>query len=239
MEIKKNPKSNLENYSKLFMQIGLVLALFITYVAIEKKTFDRQFGDLGIANMNAELEDEPPITKRIEPEIPKTPPPPTPEVIEVVEDEEEIEETIIESTETDETEAVEVDEIEEVEEPEEVVEDVPFTIIENVPVFPGCKGNNSELKKCFSGKVQKHYRRKFNGDLPNDLGLSSGKKYMYIQFRINENGIIADVASKAPHPKLQKEIERVIKLLPKMKPGMQRGKSVPVKYSFRIRLDIE
>ena len=41
MEIKKSPKSNLENFSKIFMQIGLVLALFITYVAIEKKTFDK------------------------------------------------------------------------------------------------------------------------------------------------------------------------------------------------------
>tara|TARA_R110002073_G_scaffold89852_7_gene212558 strand:+ start:22465 stop:23184 length:720 start_codon:yes stop_codon:yes gene_type:complete len=239
MEIKKNPKSNLENYSKLFMQIGLVLALFITYVAIEKKTFDRQFGDLGDVIMNADLEEEPPITERIEPEIPKTPPPPTPEKIEVVEDEKEIEETIIESTETDETEAVEIEEIEEVEEAEEVIEDVPFTIIENVPVFPGCKGNNEALKKCFSQKVQKHYSRKFNGDLPNDLGLSSGRKRMYIMFRIDENGNIVDVASKAPHARLQKEIERVIKLLPKMKPGRQRGKAVGVKYSFSIRLDIE
>ena len=41
MEIKKNPKSNLENYSKLFMQLGLVLALFVTYVAIENKTYDK------------------------------------------------------------------------------------------------------------------------------------------------------------------------------------------------------
>ena len=116
MEIKKNPKSNLENYSKIFMQLGLVLALFVTYVAIEKKTFDRQFGDLGDVNMNADMEEEIPITERIEPEIPKTPPPPTPEKIEVVEDEKEIEETVIESTETDEDEAVEVEDIDEVEE---------------------------------------------------------------------------------------------------------------------------
>jgi len=239
MEIKKNPKSNLENYSKLFMQIGLVLALFVTYVAIEKKTFDRQFGDLGDVNMNADLEEEIPITERIEPEIPKAPPPPTPEKIEVVEDEKEVEETIIESTETDEMEAVEVEEIEEVEEVEEVIEDVPFTIIEDVPVFPGCKGNNEKLKICFSKKVQRHYTKKFNGDLPNELGLQPGRKKMLIQFRIDENGDITDIKSRAPHPKLQNEIARVLKLLPKMKPGKQRGKPVGVKYSFSIRLDIE
>ncbi len=57
--------------------------------------------------------------------------------IEVVEDEKEIEETVIESTETDqEEEIVEVEEIE-VEEVEEDI-DVPFNVIENVPVFPGC-----------------------------------------------------------------------------------------------------
>ena len=108
MEIKKNPKSNLENYSKIFMQIGLVLALFVTYAAIEKKTYDRNIGDLGSVSMNAELEEETVITERIEPVKPKTPPPPAPEKIEIVEDEKEVEETVIESTETDETEAVEL-----------------------------------------------------------------------------------------------------------------------------------
>lgn len=239
MEIKKNPKSNLENYSKLFMQLGLVLALFVTYVAIEKKTFDRQFGDLGDAVMNADLEEEPPITERIEPEIPKTPPPPTPEKIEVVEDEKEIEETVIESTETDETEAVEVEEIEEVEEAEEVIEDVSFMIIEDVPVFPGCKGNKAALKACFNSKMQKHFARKFDGDLPNELGLSPGKKRLIMLFKIDREGNIVDIRAKAPHPRLQKEAIRIIKLLPKMKPGRQRGKAVGVKYTLPMRIDVE
>ena len=76
MQSKKNPKSNLENYSKIFMQIGLVLALFITYAAIEQKTYDKVYGDLGTVDMNAEMEEEIPITERVEPVKPKTPPPP-------------------------------------------------------------------------------------------------------------------------------------------------------------------
>ncbi|CAI8431829.1 MAG: Uncharacterised protein [Flavobacterium sp. SCGC AAA160-P02] len=239
MKIKKNPKANLENYSKLFMQLGLVLALFITYVAIEKKTFDRQFGDLGDVSMFDEMDEEPPITERIEPEIPKTPPPPTPEKIEVVEDEEEVEETIIETTETDETEAVEVEEIEEVEEVEEVIEDVPFTIIEDVPVFPGCTGNKKELKACFNKKMQKHFQKKFDSDLPNDLGLTPGKKRIIMLFKIDKLGDIVGIRAKAPHPRLQKEAIRIIKLLPKMKPGRQRGKPVGVKYTLPMRIDVE
>ena len=239
MEIKKNPKSNLENYSKIFMQIGLVLALFVTYVAIEKKTYDRNIGDLGTVTMNEEMEEETVITERVEPVKPKTPPPPAPEKIEIVEDEKEIEETVIESTETDETEAVEVEEIEEVEEVEEVIEDVSFMIIEDVPVFPGCKGNKAALKACFSKKVQKHFSRKFDADLPNDLGLSSGRKRVFIQFKIDRNGNIVNVMAKAPHPKIKKEVIKVMKQLPKMKPGRQRGKPVGVKYSIPFSLIVE
>ncbi|MFK8060474.1 MAG: energy transducer TonB [Polaribacter sp.] len=239
MEIKKNPKSNLENYSKLFMQIGLVLALFVTYAAIEKKTYDRSIGDLGMVNMNAEMEEDIPITERIEPVQPKTPPPPAPEVIEVVEDEKEVEETVIESTETDETEAVEVEEIVEIAEVEEVIEDVSFMIIEDVPVFPGCKGNKNQLKACFSKMVQKHFSRKFDTDLPNQLGLDAGKKRVYIGFKIDKQGNIVDVNARAPHPKIRSEVISVMKKLPKMKPGKQRGKPVGVKYSIPFTLIVE
>lgn len=239
MEVKKNPKSNLENFSKIFMQIGLVLALFITYAAIEQKTYEKEYGDLGTISMDAELEEEIPITERVEPVKPKTPPPPTPEKIEVVEDEEEIEETIIESTETDESEAVVVEEIVEVEEVEEVVEDVSFMIIEDVPVFPGCKGNKEELKACFSQKVQKHFSRKFDAELPNELGLSPGRKRVFIGFKIDKTGNIVDIMARAPHPKIKDEVIGVMKQLPKMKPGRQRGKPVGVKYSIPFTLIVE
>ena len=139
MQIKKNPKANLENYSKLFMQLGLVLALLVVYLAIEKKTYDRVIENLGPVVLNMDDEEQTIEIEQVKPPEPKTPPPPTPDKIEVVEDEEEIEETVIESTETDEDEAVEVEEIIEVEEEEEVMEDVPFAIIEDVPVYPGCK----------------------------------------------------------------------------------------------------
>jgi protein TonB len=239
MEIKKNPKSNLENFSKIFMQIGLVLALFVTYVAIEQKTYDKTYGDLGTVNMNAEMEEDIPITERVEPVKPKTPPPPTPEKIEVVEDEKEVEETVIESTETDETEAVVVEDIVEIVEAEEVVEDVSFMIIEDVPVFPGCSGNKQELKDCFSKMVQKHFGRKFDAELPNELGLSPGRKRVFIGFKIDKNGNIVDVQARAPHPKIKDEVVKVMNQLPKMKPGRQRGKPVGVKYSIPFTLIVE
>ncbi|SDS34305.1 protein TonB [Polaribacter sp. KT25b] len=239
MEIKKSPKSNLENFSKIFMQIGLVLALFVTYKSIEYKTFDKTYGDLGVVNMSAEMEEEIPITVKPERIEPKSPPPPAPEKIEIVKDEEEIVETVIETTETDETVAVVVAEIVEVEEVEEVIEDVSFMIIEDVPVFPGCSGNKDELKDCFSKMVQKHFSRKFDAELPNELGLSSGRKRVFIGFKIDKNGNIVNVQARGPHPKIEDEVIKVMKQLPKMKPGKQRGKPVGVKYSIPFTLLVE
>ncbi|MFD0993897.1 energy transducer TonB [Tenacibaculum geojense] len=240
MEIKKNPKSNLENYSKLFVQLGLVLALFVTYVAIENKTYDKEYGQLDAANMASEVEEETIVLQNTPPPPPpQTPPPPAPEKIEVVEDEEEIEETVIESTETDESEAVEVDEIVEIEEEEEVVEDVPFSIIEEVPVFPGCTGTNAQKKACLNKKMSKHVQRNFNADLANELGLPPGKKRIYVQFKIDKDGSITSINARAPHPRLKAEAIRIAKKLPKMTPGRQRGKAVRVGYTLPITFNVE
>lgn len=241
MEVKKNPKFNLENYSKLFIQLGLVLALFIVYVSIEHKTYDRVVADLGAASLSGEDEEEMVITSRpIEVKPPPPPPPPAaPDIIEVVEDEKEVEETIIESTETDEEEAVIVDIVEEAED-EEVFEDVPFAIIEDIPVFPGCeKGTKEKKKACFSKKISKHINRKFNAGLASDLGLSSGKKRIFVMFKIDKTGSITEIQARAPHPRLQKEAERVVKTLPKMTPGKQRGRAVSVRYSLPISFLVE
>ncbi|WP_339662006.1 energy transducer TonB [uncultured Polaribacter sp.] len=239
MEIKKSPKSNLENFSKIFMQIGLVLALFVTYIAIEQKTYDKVYGELATVSMSAQMEEDIPITERVEPVKPSSPPPPAPEKIEVVKDDKEVKETVIETTETDETKAIKVQEIVEVQEIEEVIEDVSFMIIEDVPVFPGCTGGKDELKDCFSQMVQKHFSRKFDAELPNELGLSSGRKRVFIGFKIDKNGNIVNVQARGPHPKIEDEVIKVMKQLPKMKPGRQRGKPVGVKYSIPFTLVVE
>lgn len=239
MEVKKNPKANLENYSKMFMQIGLALALLVIFVSIEYKTFDRTISDLANVASEEEEEIDIPLVNQPKEIKPPPPPPPAPEVIQVVEDEKEVEETVLESTETDEEEVIEVDEIEEAVEEEEVVEDVPFAIIEDVPVFPGCKGSNQEKKDCLNKKMQKHVSRKFNADLATDLGLSPGKKKIYIQFKITKTGGIQILGARAPHKRLQQEAERVVKLLPKMTPGKQRGRPVNVTYMLPISFNVE
>ena len=137
MEPKKNPKADVGRSSGLYFVIGLAVTMGLVYTALEWKTYDKT-NDYDISmNVDDELDEEVPMTEQI-----KTPPPPpppaAPEIIEVVEDEEEVEETVIESTETSqEEEIIEVEDVMVEEEVEDV--DVPFAVIEDVPIFPGCE----------------------------------------------------------------------------------------------------
>ena len=164
MEIKKNSKAKLENYSRLFLQLGLILSLLIVYLSLEYKVYEREIDTLqGISNQE-EIDEIIPITERIEQIKPPPPPPPAPEVIEIVQDQEEIEETVLESTETDENEAVEVEiiDIEEVVEEEDIIEEVPFAVIEEAPIYPGCKGSKAQRKQCLQDKIKQHVYKKYN-----------------------------------------------------------------------------
>jgi len=237
MESKKNPESDVSRNASIYFAVGLALMMFLTYNTINYKTYDKSLIDIGKLDLDADLDEEIPLIDQIKPPPPPPPPPAAPEVIEIVEDEEEIEETVIESTETDQEEEIEIEDIE----IEEVYEDVevPFSVIENVPEYPGCeKGSNTEKRKCMSAKIAKFVQRKFNTDLAGDLGLS-GKQRISVIFKINKNGDVTGVRSRAPHPRLEKEAARVINLLPKMKPGRQRGKAVIVPYSLPITFQVQ
>ena len=119
--------------------------------------------------------------------------------------------------------------------------DVPFSIIENVPVYPGCEGepNNDAKKKCMSEKIGKFVRKNFNNDLAQELGLDSGIKRINVGFKIDKTGNIVNIQARAPHPKLEAEAKRVISKLPKMKAGRQRGKAVNVPYGLPITFKVE
>ncbi|MGY8932680.1 MAG: energy transducer TonB [Flavobacteriales bacterium] len=238
MEPKKNPKSDLNRRSMIFFQLGMILILFITWSAIENKTYDKSQITQDMLNLGDELEEDIPITDQNIPPPPPPPPPPAPEVIEVIEDDDDIEETIIESAEVNQEE--EIVEIDDIEEADEEIDDVPFAVIENVPIYPGCenKKNNAEKKQCMSDKVQKFVQKKFNTDLAGDLGLE-GRQRISVQFKIDKYGNVINVRARAPHPKLEQEAVKVVKALPKMIPGKQRGKAVGVLYSLPILFQVE
>ena len=234
MKPKKNPELETGRNSSLYFAIGLIVMLFISWRALEYKSYDRSAIAIDIITMNQEVEEEIPIINV------NTPPPPPPPIaiqqsIQVVEDVEDVEETIIESTESDQSDAIEevvrVEDVE-VEEVEEDIE-VPFAVIEHVPVFPGCEGlSKLETKACFQEKMQELVTANFRyPQAALDLGIQGRVAVIFI---VDAKGYITNIRSRGPDKILEKEAERIIGLVPKMKPGMQRGKAVKVAYSLPI-----
>lgn len=243
MDIKKYPRKKLENFSKIFFQIGLVLTLFIVYKTIEHKTYETvSVKDLGTVTFTSMMVEDIPVVTFKKPKnfVPKKTPPVIAEEFEVVDDEKDIEEEIIETTESDEDDEVIIysEDIVEAREGEVIVEDIPFMKIERVPIFPGCKGNNQKLRDCFTKKTTKFINKRFDVSLSQELGLATGRKRIYVVFTVNDKGLVTDVMARAPHPRLEKEALKVIKSLPKMTPGKQRDKPVNVKYSIPITFDV-
>ena len=227
MHRKKNPQADLRKYSSLMLAFGLCLVLLVSWQAIEFKSYERQY-DLESLNVEDDDDEEIPITEQIK-TPPPPPPPPAPEIIEIVEDEEEIEETIIESTETDQEEIVEEVEVME----EELDLDVPFAIIEDVPLFPGCeKVAKSQRRKCFQEKIQKHIIDNFRyPEIAQEMGIQGR---VFVQFMIGKDGRISGIRSRGPDKNLEKEAVRIINKLPKMTPGKQRGRPVRVPFSIPV-----
>lgn len=235
MRPKKNPELEIGRNSSLYFAIGLNIMLLISWQALEYKTYEKDLASIDILEVEHDVEEEIPIVHI------NTPPPPPPPVavtesIEIVEDIADVEETVIESTETNQDEIIQdvivrVEDVN-VEEVEEDVE-VPFAIIENIPVFPGCEGmSKKEMKDCFQKKMQEHVVKNFKyPDTALELRIQGRVSVVFV---IDSKGYTTSVRSRGPDEILEKEAERIIKLLPKMKPGKQRGKPVKVSYAVPI-----
>lgn len=206
--------------------------LFVSWRLIEFKTYEKDQFDYESILVEQDEEEEIPLTEQI-----KTPPPPppppvqAPTEIEIVEDEEEVEETIIESTETDRDEIIEVEDVV-IEEEEEII-DVPFAVIEDVPIFPGCENlEKNQLRNCFQEQMNKHIRRNFRyPEIAQEMGIQGR---VFVNFIISEDGSITNIRMRGPDKNLEDEAKRIISLLPNMTPGKQRGRPVRVPFSIPI-----
>lgn len=242
MIAKKNPKADLNKYRLIFLQIGLIISLGITYLGIEwsfQESSDYNYEKLEI-DMN--IDETPPVTELQTQNVPPPPPPPVPEIIEVVEDDLEVKEDIIESTEISLDDPVEkVIQVEAIvdEKIEEKIEEVPFVLIANVPVYPGCenKADNNAKKKCMSDKIQQLVKENFDTNLGTELGLA-GINRVFVVFRIDHTGNVSHIRARGPHKSLEEEAIRVIRLIPKMTPGHQRNRPVNVTYTLPITFEV-
>lgn len=227
MEVKKSPKADLESKRGIWLLLGVILSLGIMFVAFEWSERDKKFNtDTGIAAVQFE-EEIVPITEQEEKQAP--PPPEAPkveEVLEIVQNDAKVEESNIQSSEET-GKAVEVKYVAPVEVEEDVEEQQIFQVVEEMPEFPG--GMAECLK--FLGKNIKY------PTISQENGVQ-GK--VIVQFVVNKDGSIVDpVVVRSVDPYLDKEALRVIKMMPKWKPGKQRNKPVRVKYTVPVTFKLQ
>jgi bla regulator protein BlaR1 len=127
---------------------------------------------------------------------------------------------------------------------EEIIEDLealvngndfPFAVVGKAPTFPECESlsTNDEQKKCVSDEITRFVQKNFNTGLAKDLGLK-GRQQISTIFKIDTNGNVIDIRSRAANQSLEEEAKRVIGMLPKFIPGEHKGEKVNVSYSLPI-----
>lgn len=228
MEVKKSPKADLEGKKTTNLLIGAILTLAVLFIGFEWSERDMKVAtDTGIQEVVFE-EEIIPITEQEQPK--QAPPPPeapkVEEVLEIMDNDSEVEESTIQAS--DDTQAaVEVKytpvEVEE----EEVEEQQIFQVVEEMPEFPGGMG---ECMKFLSKNIKYPTISQENG--------VQGR--VIVQFVVNRDGSIVDpVVARGVDPYLDKEALRVISMMPKWKPGKQRGKAVRVKYTVPVMFRLQ
>ena len=228
MEIKKAPVADLEGKKTTWLLVGYIFVLAVMFVAFEWTRRDKIDNSEIIEAPAVMFEEEIiPITMQEKPVAPMPAEAKTiTEVIEIVEDDAEIEETIIASTD-DMGEVVKIKDIENVVVAEPEKEEEIFQVVENMPEFPG---GMAELMKYLQKNIKYPTISQENG--------VQGR--VIVQFVVNRDGSIVDpVVLKSVDPYLDKEALRVVKAMPKWKPGEQRGKPVRVKFTLPVQFRLQ
>ncbi|MEF3077979.1 energy transducer TonB [Winogradskyella poriferorum] len=116
---------------------------------------------------------------------------------------------------------------------------IGFVSIEQPPEFLDTPKQLTikEKKTYFSDRIQEIVKENFKA--PQSFLDLHGKQRIFTQFTINETGEVENIKVRAPHPLFEAEAKRVINLLPKFKPGKQRGKAISVVYNLPIIFVIE
>jgi len=232
MEIKKDPKVNLETRKTTYLLSGLVGALAILFVGLEWASTERRISN--IAARTGEIEEEEEIQMTVQQNTPPPPPPPpAPEVfenIQQVEDDVEIEEVEMQSLEDDDNVTIDVVDLSAASGPseeEEAEANQIFTVVEQNPEFSG-------------GEAALMQFIKKNLKYPAFAAENGIQGRVTLSFTVEKDGSIANIeVMRSPAEELSKEAIRVVSSMPKWKPGKQRGKPVRVKYVLPVTFRLQ
>lgn len=247
MELKKNPTVDPKRNSLLYFLVGLTATLALTFVGIELKTLDpvKATETFEVSNNMSLNEEEVIITIPLTPKAPP-PPPPAPEVIEVVKNEIKLETKKIEKTEITPDTPAPIAPSTSIGEPTEgefdVPDEMPFSVIEDVPMFPGCeKVERSKRADCFQKELAKVIQKYF--EYPIRARENNVQNRVFVNFMIDKEGNFTEIKVRGAKKvtggeMLEDEAKRIFTKMPKITPGKQRGKPVKVRYTYPINFTL-
>lgn len=226
MEEKKSPKANLENKKLMFIQIGMIISLLVAWMAFEHKSYDKREIDPSLLNREVVVDEEMvEITKQEEQKPQPVEVPKQTTQLEIVQDDVEVEDIEI-NAEVDQQEVIEEYVPVEVEE-EEVVEQEIFQIVEEMPSYPGGEGKLMEY-------VAKNIKYP---QIARETGIQGR---VFVGFVVEPDGSVSNVkVLRGIGGGCDEEAMRVVKSMPKWKPGKQRGKAVRVSYMLPVNFKLQ
>ena len=226
MEEKKSPKANLENKKLMFMQIGMIISLLIAWLAFEHKSYDKREIDPSLLNREVTIDEEMvEITKQDEQKPQPVEVPKQTTQVEIVQDDVEVEDIEI-NADVQQDEVIEEYVAPEVVE-EEVVEQEIFKIVEEMPAFPG---GEAKLMEYVAKNVK-------YPQIARETGVQGR---VYVNFVVEPDGSVSNVSVlRGIGGGCDEEAIRVVKSMPKWKPGKQRGKAVRVSYMLPVNFKLQ
>ncbi len=220
MEVKKNPKVDLQNRKGIFLEIGLIFSLAFCVVAFSLGQSKKTIEIIAVSGPEVEVELMD-ITKTEEPKTQA----PVKQAVKLISDAINVvkNETVIEDTfdfaEFTEDEIV----VEEIVVEEEIVEEPAFVRVEVMPSFMG--GDLNTFRAWFSGEFKIPAIAAENG--------IQGKVVM--KFVIEKDGSVGGIEFlQSPDKVYEDEARRVLMKSPKWTPGRQRDQLVRVFYILPI-----
>ncbi|MGM9787912.1 MAG: energy transducer TonB [Candidatus Cryptobacteroides sp.] len=224
MEVKKTEGANLENKRLLFVELGLILALAVTFGAFSWSTKEKQAAVLDAGPVQTIEEENIPVTQETPPPPPETPKVPVlSDQIDIIDDDIQVEDNILNLDDNDDLVIEIKDYVEGPEEEEIEEEEIPYVFVEQKPSFRG--GDANSFSKWVAGKL-------VYPEIAKETGIQGR---VMVAFTINTDGSITNVrVTRSLDPALDKEAVRVISSSPKWTPGKQRDRPVKVSYSIPV-----
>ncbi len=226
MKTKKTKRADLENKRPVFFMVGLIISLSVILLAFEWKTPASKVENFGELKLETPPEELIPLIR----EKKKEAAPPVKTVVEFIlaDNDMEIDENLeIFDSEIEENEAINYQDFLPKETEEEEEDLPPVWFVDEMPEFPG---GMPSLMKFISTSIRYPVVAQENG--------IQGK--VIITFVIDKSGNVTNVrVFRGIDPTLDAEALRVVKTLPRWKPGKQNGKAVRVNYNVPINFVLQ